>query len=91
MGQRSLPRVGFHVSGITLNRAVLSATAVANDAEQRKTVKYRLKASSYRFTATAVKTLRTFGDLRRRIASVTAELRSSQFLVQRSSVTLQRV
>jgi hypothetical protein len=81
-----------------LNRAVLSPSAVANDAEHRKTMKYRSLASLYRFTPIAVETLGAlgdeasafFGDLGRRIASVTAEPRSSQFLMQRLSVALQR-
>ena len=81
-----------------LNRAVLSPSAVANDAEHRNTMKYRSLASLYRFTPIAVETLGAFGDeasdffcdLGRRIASVTAEPRSSQLLMQRLSVALQR-
>ena len=77
---------------------MLSPSAVANDAEHRKTMKYRSLASLYRFTPIAVETLGAlgdeasafFGDLGRRIASVTAEPRSSQFLMQRLSVALQR-
>ena len=85
-------------AGSHLNRAVLSPSAVANDAEHRKTTKCRSLASLYRFTPIAVETLGAlgdeastfFGDLGRRIASVTAEPRSSQFLMQRLSVALQR-
>ena len=45
-----------------LNRAVLSPSAAANDAEHRKTMKYRSLASLYRFTLIAVETLRALGD-----------------------------
>ena len=81
-----------------LNRAVLSPSPVANDVEHRKTTKYRSLASLYRFTPIAVETLGALGDeasaffcdLGRRIASVYCRTRSSQFLMQRLSVTLQR-
>jgi hypothetical protein len=81
-----------------LNRAVLSPGAVANDAESRKTVKYRMLAPLYSFMPVAVETLGAIGeeafaflqDLGRRISAVTAEPRSFQFLMQRLSVTVQR-
>jgi hypothetical protein len=74
-----------------LNRAVLSPGAVANDAESRKTVKYRMLAPLYSFMPVAVETLGAIGeeafaflqDLGRRISAVTAEPRSFQFLMQR--------
>jgi hypothetical protein len=44
-----------------LNRAVLSPSAVANDAEHRKTMKYCSLASLYRFTL-AIRTLGALGD-----------------------------
>ena len=86
------------LAGSHLNRTVLSPSAVANDAEHRKTTKYCSLTSLYRFTPIAVESLGAlgdeasafFGDLGRRIASVTAEPRSSQFLMQRLSVALQR-
>ena len=82
------------LAGSHLNRAVLSPSAVTNDAEHHKTMKYHPMASSYRFTPIAVETLGALGneasiffsDLGRRIASVTAEPRSSQFLLQHLSV-----
>ena len=81
-----------------LNRAVLSPGAVANDAESRKSAKYRSLAAMYSFTPVAVETLGSLGeeataffrDLGRRIAMVTAEPRSSQFLLQQLSITVQR-
>ena len=61
-------------------------------------INYYCSTLLYRFTPIAVETLGDlgdeasafFGDLGRRIASVTAEPRSSQFLMQRLSVALQR-
>lgn len=81
-----------------LNRAVVSPGAVANDAENRKSSKYRSLAACYNFKPVAVETLGALGeeasaffeDLGRRITAVTAEPRSFQFLMQRLSVTLQR-
>ena len=72
-----------------LNRAVISPGAVANDAESRKSPKYQSLAALYRFTPIAVETLGALGDkataffrdLGHRIADVTAELRSLQFLL----------
>jgi hypothetical protein len=81
-----------------LNRAVLSPGAVANDAEHRKSAKYRFLASLYSFTPIAVESLGALGeeasaffrDLGHRIAAVTSEPRSYQFLMQRLSVAVQR-
>ena len=81
-----------------LNRAVLNAGAVANDSERRKSSKYRSLAALYSFMPVAVETLGALGeeasaffsDLGHRIAAVTNEPRSFQFLMQRLSVTVQR-
>jgi hypothetical protein len=81
-----------------LNRAVVGASCVANDAETRKSAKYSSLSALYKFTPIAVESLGAFGDealaffkdLGRRIAAVTAEPRSSQFLLQRLSVAVQR-
>ena len=81
-----------------LNRAVISPGAVANDAESRKSLKYQSLAVLYRFTPIAVETLGALGDeataffrdIGHRIADVTAEPRSLQFLLQRLSVAVQR-
>ena len=81
-----------------LNRAVLGPGAVANDAESRKTLKYRSLAPTYTFTPVAVETLGPLGDeassffrnIGNRIATVTNEPRSYQFLMQRLSVAIQR-
>ena len=78
-----------------LNRAVVSPGAVANDAEDRKSSKYRSLAACYSFKPVAVETPGALGeeasaifqDLGRRITAVTAEPRSFQFLIQRLSVT----
>jgi hypothetical protein len=71
---------------------------VANDAESRKSTKYRSLAALYSFKPVAVETLGALGDeassffrdLGRRIAATTTEPRSFQFLMQRLSVTVQR-
>ena len=71
---------------------------MANDAEDRKSSKYRSLAACYSFKSVAVETLGALGeeasaffqDLGRRITTVTAEPRSFQFVMQRLSVTLQR-
>ena len=81
-----------------LNRAVFGPGAVVNEAEVRKTVKYQSLAVRYIFTAVAVETLGAIGeeasvffhDLGRRIAAVTAEPKSFQFMMQRLSVAVQR-
>ena len=71
---------------------------MANDAEDRKSSKYRSLAACYSFKPVAVETLGALGeeasaffqDLGRRITAVTAEPRSFQFIMQRLGVTLQR-
>ena len=81
-----------------LNRAVLSHGTVANDAESKKTQKYRSLGAMYSFKPIAIETLGALGDeaslffrdLGRRIADVSREPRSYQFLMQRLSVTVQR-
>jgi hypothetical protein len=81
-----------------INRAVTGPGVVADDAEQRKTLKYRSLSPHYHFTPIAVETLGAIGqealtfflDLGRRIATITAEPRSLQFLLQRLSVAIQR-
>ena len=81
-----------------LNRAVVGPGAVANEAERRKSSKYRSLAAHYAFTPVAVETLGALGDeasvffrdLGHRIAAVTSEPKSFQFLMQRLSVTVQR-
>ena len=81
-----------------LNHAVIGPGAVANHAESRKTVKYNALSPLYRFVPVAVETLGALGDeaiallrdIGQRIAAVTGEPRSHQFLMQRLSVTLQR-
>ena len=82
-----------------LNRAVLNAGAVANDSERRKSSKYRSLAALYSFMPVAVETLGAlieeasafFSDLGHRIAAVTNEPRSFQFLMQRLSVAIQHM
>ena len=81
-----------------LNKAVLGPGAVANDAESRKSSKYRSLAALYSLTPIAVESLGPLGqdatiffnELGRRIEATTAEPRSLQFLFQRLSVTVQR-
>ena len=81
-----------------LNRAVSSPGAVANDSESRKISKYRSLAAMYSFIPVAVETMGVLGDeataffreLGRRIAAVTNEPKSFQFLMQRLSVAVQR-
>ena len=76
-----------------LNRAVISPGLVANDAEDRKTAKYRTLAPLYNFMPIAVESLGALGDcaidffqkLGQRISVATGEPRSSQFLFQRLS------
>jgi hypothetical protein len=77
---------------------VLGPGAVANDAESRKSVKYRSLAALYSLTPIAVESMGPLGqeatiffnELGRRIQATTAEPRSLQFLFQRLSVTVQR-
>ena len=74
-----------------LNRAVIGPSSVANDAEGRKVAKYSSLSPQYTFIPIAVETLGALGDealsffrdLGHRIATVTAEPRSFQFLLQR--------
>ena len=81
-----------------LNRAVVSPSSVANDAESRKSTKYTSLSALYKFTPIAIETIGALGDealsflqdLGHRIAAVTAEPRSFQFLLQRLSVAVQR-
>jgi hypothetical protein len=81
-----------------LNRAVVGASSVANDAETRKSSKYSSLSALYQFTPIAIETLGAFGDeamtflrdLGKRIAAVSAEPRSLQFMLQRLSVAVQR-
>jgi len=81
-----------------LNKAVLSAGAVANEAEEKKKSKYSCLPSLYDFTPIAVETFGAVGEsamdfleeLGRRIARTTAEPRSFMFLMQRLSVAVQR-
>ena len=87
-----------HLAASHLNHAVLSPGAVANDAENRKTLKYRSLTPMYSFTPIAVETLGALGDeashffrdVGNRIAAVTKEPKSYQFLMQRLSVAVQR-
>jgi hypothetical protein len=81
-----------------LNHAVVGPGAVANHAESRKTAKYNALSPLYRFVPVAVETLGALGDeaiallrdIGQRIAAVSGEPRSHQFLMQRLSVTVQR-
>lgn len=81
-----------------LARAVAGPSVVANDAEDRKHAKYACLSPQYIFTPVAVETLGALGDeataflrdVGRRIAAVTAEPRSTQFLLQRLSIAIQR-
>ena len=81
-----------------LHKAVIGPGAVANDAETRKSTKYSSLSALYRFVPIAVETLGVpgdealafFRDLGKRIADVTDEPRSFQFLMQRVSVAIQR-
>ena len=82
-----------------LNHVVLSPGGVADDAENRKSSKYRSLTDMYSFTPPiAVETLGALGneashffrDVGNRIVSATKEPRSYQFLMQRLSVAVQR-
>ena len=71
--------------------------AVAADAEQRKRMKYAHLDHTHFFVPVAVKTLGAMGaealsfkEVARRIASVTNEPRSYQYLLQRVAVAIQR-
>ena len=77
---------------------MLGPGAVANDAESRKSSKYRSLAALYSLTPIAVESMGPLGqeatiffhELGRRIEATTAEPRSLQYLLQRLSVTVQR-
>jgi len=81
-----------------LNHAVVGPGSVANDAESHKSAKYQSLSPMYCFTPVAVETLGALGDeashffrdIGQRIATVTGEPRSYQFLMQRLSVSVQR-
>jgi hypothetical protein len=81
-----------------LNRAVLCPGAVASDAEKRKSSKYRSLAAIYSFIPVAVESLGALGeeasaffrDVGHRIAAVSSEPKSFEYLMQRLSVTVQR-
>jgi hypothetical protein len=81
-----------------LNRAVLCPGAVASDAEKRKSSKYRSLAAIYSFILVAVESLGALGeeataffrDVGHRIAAVSSEPKSFEYLMQRLSVTVQR-
>jgi len=81
-----------------LNRSILFAGAAANKAELQKVVKYRSLSARNSFVPGAVESLGALGEeasnffrnLGHRIKSVTTELRSFQFLMQRLSVAVQR-
>ena len=81
-----------------LNRAVIGPGTVANDAESRKAAKYISLTNMYSFMPVAIETVGALGDealaflrdLGQRIAVVTGEPRSFQFIMQRISVTVQR-
>ena len=72
--------------------------AVAADAEQRKRVKYAHLDHTHLFVPVAVETLGAMGaealaffkEVARRIARVTNEPRSYQYLLQRVAVAIQR-
>jgi Reverse transcriptase (RNA-dependent DNA polymerase) len=81
-----------------LHRAVIGPGVVANDSESRKKSKYSNLSALYQFVPVAVETLGALGedatallkDIGRRIAAVTFEPRSTQFLLQRLSIAIQR-
>ena len=81
-----------------LNTAVAGPGAVANEAEAKKRIKYSCLAPTFHFVPVAVETLGAIGEeaneflheLGRRIASVTGERRSTEFLLQRLSIAVQR-
>jgi len=81
-----------------LNTAVTGPGAVAVEAEAKKKNKYACLAPIYHFVPVAVETLGALGEeaadfmheLGRRIETVTGERRSTEFLLQRLSVAIQR-
>ena len=88
---------GKRLEGLTV-LPVLSHEAIANDAESRKIAKYQSLSQLYSFHPVAVEavgalddeTTALFRDIGCRIAAVTGEPRSYQFLMQRLSVAVQR-
>ena len=78
--------------------ATQEAGKVAENAEDRKTEKYRGLPASYSFTPIAIETMGAIGPrsmaflkaLGRRIATESGEPRSTDFLLQRLSVAVQR-
>jgi hypothetical protein len=81
-----------------VNRAVTGAGAVADEAERRKRLKYEAISRSHYFVPLAIETLGAVGEegmiflkeLSGRIAAVTKDERSLNFLMQRISVTVQQ-
>lgn len=81
-----------------LNTAVTGPGTVANEAEAKKRIKYTCLTPTYHFVPVAVETLGAVGEeageffheLGRRIATVTGERRSTEFLLQRLSIAIQR-
>jgi len=80
-----------------LNRAVTGAGAVATEAEAKKKLKYSRLSATYYFIPVAVESAGALGEDAsdfinepgRRIATVTGEPRSTEFLFQRLSVAVQ--
>jgi hypothetical protein len=81
-----------------LDRAVLRAATVADDAEQRKRQKYVSLSATYYFVPICIETLGPMGeeaaaffaDVGQRIATATGEPRSKSFLMQRLSIAVQQ-
>ena len=71
---------------------------MATQAEERKEAKYSHLNSAHAFTPVAIETLGVFGaktmwfvqELGQRLERVTGEVRSTNFLIQRLSVAVQR-
>ena len=80
------------------SRATNEAGAVATQAEERKEAKYTHLNSTHAFTLVAIETSGVFGaktmrfvqELGQRLERVTGEVRSTNFLIQRLSVAVQR-
>ena len=80
------------------SRATNEAGAVATQAEERKEAKYSHLNSAHTFTPVAIETSGVFGaktmrfvqELGQRLERVTGEVRSTNFLIQRLSVAVQR-
>ena len=81
-----------------LNAAVTGPGVVASEAEMQKRSKYGCLTHAYHFVPVAVETLGALGEeasnfvheLGGCIATVTGEKRSTEFLLQRLSVAIQR-